>query len=65
MGEFIAYVGLFVFLGGLVGLVSPRLLLVKACVGDWEWRLRRRVHALAVAAAGFFLIGFGAWLGTW
>ena len=49
MGEFIAYVGLFVFLGGLVGMVSPRLL-----------RLRRRMHALAVVVAGFFLIGFGA-----
>ena len=49
MGEFVAYVGLFVFLGGLVGMVSPRLL-----------RWQRRVHALAVAVAGFFLIGCGA-----
>lgn len=49
MGEFVAYIGLFVVLGGLVGMVAPRLL-----------RLQRRVHALAVAVAGFVLIGFGA-----
>ena len=49
MGELVAYIGLFVVLGGLVGMVAPRLL-----------RLQRWVHALAVAVAGFVLIGFGA-----
>ena len=44
MGESVAYVGLFVCLGGLVGMVAPQLL-----------RLQRREHALAIAAAGFFL----------
>ena len=48
MGDFIATVGSFVLLGGLVAVVFPRLLF-----------LRRRLHALAVAAVGFFLVPIG------
>ena len=48
MGDFIATVGFFVFLGGLVAVVFPRLLF-----------LRRRLHALAVAAVGLFLVPIG------
>ena len=48
MGDFISTVGSFVFLGGLVAVIFPRLLF-----------LRRRLHALAVAAVGFFLVPIG------
>ena len=49
MWNFMAGVGLLVFFGGLVGMASPSSL-----------RLRRRGHALAVAAAGFVALVIGA-----
>ena len=49
MWNFMAGVGLLVFFGGLVGTASPSSL-----------RLRRRGHALAVAAAGFVALVVGA-----
>ena len=48
MGILIASVGLFVLLGGLLGIASPPSL-----------RLRRQSHALAVAAGGFIMLVVG------